>query len=140
MQLLGSELVSKASVHVVSATGEPIPVLGHVTSPVQIGPNKVDHPLVVVQSLITPVMLQIDFLHAYGLILDFTNTPVYVTTQLTANSSLQESDQQVLYEARRAKAKVCAIQESDELSKEATDDCAISTFGEFCHYDMPSCT
>ena len=48
MRLPGSQLVSKPSVHVVSATREPIPVLGHVTLLVQVGPIKVDHPLVVV--------------------------------------------------------------------------------------------
>ena len=51
--------VSEASVQVVSATGEPIPVLGLVTLSVQVGPIEVDHRLVVVQSLITPVILGI---------------------------------------------------------------------------------
>ena len=88
MRLPGSQLVSKASVHVVSAMGEPIPVLGRVTLPVQVGPIKVDHPLVVVQSLITPVILGIDFLQAHGLILDFTTTLVHVTTRPTPDSSL----------------------------------------------------
>lgn len=54
--LPGSQPVSEASVHIVSATGEPIPELGCVTLPVQVGPIQVDHPLVVVQSLITPVI------------------------------------------------------------------------------------
>ena len=88
MQLPRSQLVNKASVHVVSATGEPIPVLGCVTLPFQVGPIKVDHPLVVVQSLITPVILGIDFLQAHGLILDFTTTLVHVTTRPTPDSSL----------------------------------------------------
>ena len=139
-RLLGSHPVSEASVHVVSATGEPIPVLGRVTLPVQVGPIEVDHPLVVVQSLIAPVILGIDFLQAHGLILDFTTTPVHVTTQPTSVSSGKESAKQVLYEARKTKARVCAVQESAELSEEAIDDCAIPTFGESSHYDMPSGT
>ena len=136
----GSQSVSEASVHVVSATGETIPVLGRVTLPVQVGPIEVEHSLVVVQSLITPVILGIDFLQAHGLILDFTTTPVHVTTQPVPDNSLKESDQQVLYAARKTKARVCAIQETDGLSEEAIDDCAIPTFGESSHYDMPSCT
>ena len=126
--------VSEASVQVVSATGEPIPVLGLVTLPVQVGPIEVDHPLVVVQSLITPVILGIDFLQAHGLILDFTTTPVHVTTQPTLESSRKESAQQGLYEVRKTKARVCGVQESAGLSEEAIDD---PTFGESSHYDMP---
>ena len=84
-----SQPVSEASVHVVSATGETIPVLGRVTLPVQVGPIEVEHSLVVVQSLITPVILGIDFLQAHGLILDFTTTPVHVTTQPVPDSSLK---------------------------------------------------
>ena len=138
--MLGSQPVSEASVHVVSATGEPIPVLGLVTLPVQVGPIEVDHPLVVVQSLITPVILGIDFLQAHGLILDFITTLVNVTTQPTSDSSRIESAKQVLYKSRKTKARVCAVQESAGLSEEAIDDCAIPTFGESSHYAMSSCT
>ena len=111
-RLLGSQPVSEASVHVISATGEPIPVLGLVILPVQVRPIEVDHPLVVVQSLITPVILGINFLQAHGLILDFTTTPVHVTTQPTSDSSRKESAQQVLYDARKTKARVCTVLES----------------------------
>ena len=57
----GSQLVSEARAHVVSATGKTIPVIGCVTLPAQVGPIEVEHSLVVVQSLITPVILGIDF-------------------------------------------------------------------------------
>lgn len=110
MPLLGSQPVSEASVHIGSATEEPIPGLGSVTLPVQVGPIKVDHPLVVEQSLITLVILGFNFLQAHGLNLDFTTIMVHVTTQPTPDSSLKESDQQVLVEMRRAKAKGCALQ------------------------------
>ena len=75
-KLQGTKSFSPAKARVVSATGEPITVLGCVTFPVQVGKVSVDHPLVVVKSLITPVILGIDFLQAHGLILDFTTTPV----------------------------------------------------------------
>ena len=63
-----------------------------------------------------------------------------VTTPPTSDSSRIESAQQVLYEGRKTKARVCAVQESARLSEEAIDDCAIPTFGESSHYAMPSCT
>ena len=133
MRLPGLQLVSKASVYLVSAMGEPIPVLGRVLS-------RSITPWVVVQSLIAPVILGIDFLQAYGLILDFTTTPVHVTTRPTPYSNLKKNGQQVLYKARRTKAKVCAIQEAAGISEETIDYCAIPKLGESSSYDMPSCT
>ena len=50
----------------VSAAREPIPVLRQITLPIQLGDVKVDHPLVVVQSLITPVILGIDFMQKHS--------------------------------------------------------------------------
>ena len=58
----------------VSAAGEPISLLGQITLPIQLGDIKTDHPFVVVQSLITPVILGIDFMQKHGLVLDFTTT------------------------------------------------------------------
>ena len=64
---------------IVSAAGEPIPVVGHVCLPVKITQMQVDHSLVVVHSLITPVILGVDFLKKHRLVLDFTFTPIGVT-------------------------------------------------------------
>ena len=62
----------------VSAAGESIPILGQITLPIQLGGLKVNHLFVVVRSLITPVILGIDFMHKHGLVLDFTTTPITV--------------------------------------------------------------
>lgn len=72
MDLLEAGCPTPVGVQVVSATGEPIPVRGRVTHPVRIGQARVDHPLVVVSTLIAPVILGIDFLQAHGLVLDST--------------------------------------------------------------------
>ena len=40
-----------------------------------------DHSFVVVQSLITPVILGIDFMQKHGLVLDFTTTPLLFTVK-----------------------------------------------------------
>ena len=50
------------------ATGEPIPGIGHILLAVKIGQLYVDHSLVVVHSLITPVILGIDFLRKHRLV------------------------------------------------------------------------
>ena len=60
-----------------SAAGDPIPVIGNIIAPIQVGNLTAYHPLVVVQSLIVPVILGMDFLQHHGLTLDFTTTPSY---------------------------------------------------------------
>ena len=44
-----------------TAAGEPIPVLGYVSAPVKVGQVSVEHPFVVVKSLIAGVIHGIDF-------------------------------------------------------------------------------
>ena len=62
----------------VSAAGEPIPVIGEVAAPISVGTLHVDHNFVVVYSLITPAILGIDFLQKHGIVMDFTTTPVTI--------------------------------------------------------------
>ena len=89
-QLASNEL------QLVSAAGEPIPVVGRVVLPVQVGGLHVEHPMIVVQSLITQVILGMDFLQKHGLVLDFT-LPVniqlrdFVETHITEAQHLQRS-------------------------------------------------
>ena len=132
--------VSTTSVHVVSATGDPIPVLGRAIFAVRIGPITVDHPLVIVQSLITPVILGIDFMQAHGLVLDFTTTPVQVTSPRISNSNRSSDAQKVFQAVRKTRAIACTVQQSSDVSEETIEDCAIPLFGEPARYDMPDST
>ena len=52
----------------VSAAGEPISVVGKVVAPIQVGNLQV-HNFVIVHSLITPVILGMDFLQKHGIVL-----------------------------------------------------------------------
>ena len=64
-----------------SAEGKEIPVLGCITIPLCLGNLQVNHNFVVIPSLISPVILGIDFLQKYNLVLDFTSTPVGITSK-----------------------------------------------------------
>ena len=50
----------------VSAAGEPIPIIGQVVAPIRVGNLLVDHSFIVVHSLITPVILGLRLLHQHG--------------------------------------------------------------------------
>ena len=139
-QLRGSQPVSKTCVQVVSATGEAIQVLGSAMFYVHVGPVRVQHSLVVVKSLITPVILGIDFLQDHGLILDFSTTPIKVTQHTTGTvvQEIGENEKSALLAAWKTKAKVCAITECYDLSEESLDECAIPLFGNPITYDVPT--
>ena len=94
-------------VQLVSAAGDPIPVIGNVTASIRVGNLTVYHPLVVVQSLIVPVILGMDFLQTHGLTLDFTTTPVTIRDKTATYDSYHQPEvQPVLEELRNVRTKV----------------------------------
>ena len=71
------------SVHLVTASGEELPVLGFVKAAVCIPgiTSSVTHDFLVVKDLVSPCILGVDFLHAQKLMLDFGQCPVRVCRQ-----------------------------------------------------------
>ena len=66
-------------IELVTASGEPLPVLSCVAAPVQmLNTNITTQKFLVVNSLIYPVILGTDFLYRHQLSLDFTSSPVTV--------------------------------------------------------------
>ena len=122
----------------VSAAGEPISILGQVTMSIQLGNVKADHPFIVVQSLITPVILGIDFMQKHGLVLDFTTTPVTVSNQISS-IQCQPGVAPLVDMAQKVKMKVSAVAALSQSSEEVIDDCAVPIFTASTTYEMPNC-
>ena len=88
MSLVHQELLSQVQgttsveaprpLRLVTASGDQLPIKGHVRGTIQLGELEFTHTFVVVPKLVAPVILGVDFLHANGLVLDFTQTPVRV--------------------------------------------------------------
>ena len=143
---LGVKLLKPGDLQLVSAAGEPMPVVGQANVVVQVGQLSVEHPLVVVDSLISPVILGMDFLQQHGLVLDFASSPISVTTRHTppkSHGQLQDI-QPIVEVVQKAKAKICAVysESSSKLTEEVVDDCAIPRFSTTTgpDYDMPQCS
>ena len=121
----------------VSASGDNIPVLGCITLSLSIGEVKARHPLVVVQSLIVPVILGLDFLQKHGMVLDFTSNSVKISSQPNERDC-SDNVKAVLDTARQVTNKVCAVNILTETTEDLVDDCAIPLFGKKpLQYDMP---
>ena len=57
-------------VRLIMASGEPLPVVGCVKAPIRIDQLAVSHQFLVVERLVTPVILGVDFLQQHNLILN----------------------------------------------------------------------
>ena len=72
------QIEGEKHLQLVTASGAPLPILGHIRSSIQVGEIELVHSFVVVRELVAPVILGVDFLHDNGLVLDFTQSPVQV--------------------------------------------------------------
>ena len=69
---------AEQKLRLLTASGEQLPIIGHVSVSVHIGELKVTHNFVVVDKLVAPVIIGVDFLHKNSLMLDFTKESVKV--------------------------------------------------------------
>ena len=132
--------VTESSVTLVSAAGDNIPTLGSITLSVRLGPLRTNHSLVIVNSLISPVILGLDFLCKHKITVDFSSSPVNLTIPQASDRNLQ--DLVPLFDAnKKSKAKICAVEALTEPSEESIDECAVPLFVDsVCNeYDVPSC-
>ena len=65
-------------IQLVTAAGDQLPIIGNIHAPLQVGELQVTHEFVVVDKLVTPVILGVDFLHEHSLVLDFTEASVKI--------------------------------------------------------------
>ena len=81
---LQADLVKSGTITLINADGRKLTPLGTITVSLDLGIITVDHTLVVVEKLSTPVILGCDFLTTHGVTLDFK-----ANTFHTANSTLK---------------------------------------------------
>ena len=138
------QLQASNGLQLASAAGETIPVVGRVVLPVQVGGVCAEHPMIVVRSLITQVILGMDFLQKHGLVLDFTTMPVNITAHArgSGDDSQRQELQSIVQSARKVKAKVCAVEAKIQPTEQVIDDCAIPQFSATpsSYFELPQCS
>ena len=124
-------------VKLITASGEPLPIVGHVQTTVQVGSLKVAHDFVVFDSLIYPVILDIDFLQVNEVVLDFTSVPVSV-----CHSGLNNTQQlKAGWDSEKdAKSKRCAAAIAEYPSANMIDECSVPKYGDPPQFDLPCST
>ena len=82
--------MTESSVRLVSAAGDNIPTLGSITLSVRLGPLRTNHSSVIVDSLISPVILGLDFLRKHKITVDFSSSSVNLTIPQASDQNLQD--------------------------------------------------
>ena len=132
------------SLRLVTASENQLPMLDHIRVPVILGELKLMHDFVVVESLVSPVILGIDFLQSNALVLDFGKTPVQVSLSKQHTNELQSNATPPvaleMYEThRRTRAKVCTVKEIERPGDDVVEECAIPMFIEPSSIELPQC-
>ena len=78
-----------------------------------------------------------DFLQKYKLVLDFTSTPVSVTSKPVDGLETLPKGMKPIVDTSK-KAKICAVQAFEETAGETIDSCAILLFGKAHHLSLMS--
>ena len=148
--LTGMNMVVKdkpsQNVRVVTAAGEDLPILYHVTARVKL--NMVDrvHDFLVVENLVAAAILGVDFLRQQGLLLDFRTAPVTVLPPPNAESRTQSysmddghSNLEKIW-ARQAKKRdqACSVADITDPDTNIVDECTIPAFGAHTGTEAPA--
>ena len=128
----------------VTASGEELPIFNHIRARIHLGELEFMHDFVVVNCLVSPVILEVNFLHANGLVLDFTKTPVEVTQSCQRHSSHLQIflPPQVfaIHEAvQRMMVKVCGVAATEAPKSDVIDEYAVPLFHKSPAIELPEC-
>ena len=127
--------------HLVTASGDPLPIMAHLQLPVILGEDCMSHNFVVVNSLVVPVILGVDFLHTHGLSLDFSTVPVKINPTKSPHGNTEQDPAAIaIYNAQHAdKLKRCPIAVlQDAKDSDIVDECAIPWFNRDDLVELPN--
>ena len=132
-------------IQLVTASGDPLKILDHVQAPVKIGDLELVHDFVVVENLVSPVILGVDFLHKNGLVLDFSSLPVTVHTSDSAQvishyPIIPECIVSIYSEERRERTRICAVEAIEAPCADVIENCAVPYFHASLSFDYPECS
>ena len=130
------------TLRLVTASGDQLPILDHVSAFVQVGELYVRHEFVT-ESLVAPVILGVDFLHEHALLLDFTKAYVQVRhanvgSKPQSIADFAGSQIRPIYEAaRKIEVRACTIAAIEQPGTDVLDECAVPMYQEPISIELP---
>ena len=84
-----------------TAAGDDFLIVDHIQTTVRIQHHTVTHSFIVVNTLVTPAILGIDFLQQHGIIIDFASSPINISIPPVADSTVIDPCLKSVLEAER---------------------------------------
>ena len=116
---------------------------GFVSAQVQLDKSEWKYDFLVVDQLVAPVIVGVDFLQKNGLVIDLLSSPVKVCSTLMANTSSFQMPSKtvapVFHPQYQPAAQVSTITANSSQTANTMDNCAIPSFGEAVRLELPQC-
>ena len=92
-----------------------------------------------VDTLVAPVILGVDFLQNNALVLDFTSTPVTVCSGKQSPAYVASTPRPLSQQTKNDETAIAAIADQNDLSGDALEECAVPQFNTN-QIELPECT
>ena len=124
-------------VQLVTASGEPMPIVGSMKATVRIGKLRQpeQHEFLVVQNLVSPVILGVDFMQQHGVVLDFSADPVGMHFPSSTTSVSNRHKNPLVFATISSDS-----QDMDSDDVDMGDECTIPSFIDDGTVILPSCS
>ena len=102
-------------IQLVTVSGDKLPITDYVRVPIEVQGNKLSHDFLVVNKLITPVILGIDFLQKHKLTLNFSHSPVVIsstnhtTSRPVSTEETSDTAKSIWIAQQKVRQKYCGI-------------------------------
>ena len=127
-------------VKLVTAAGNDLLIVDHIRATVQIQNYTVTHSFIVVNTLITPAILGIDFLQQHSIKIYFATTPIKLSVSPGAGSKIIDPCVRSVMEAENILwTKHCAVTSLSSTIEDQVEDYAIPVFSDACSVEFPEC-
>ena len=128
------------AVKLVTAAGDDLLMIDHIQTTVQIQHHTVNHMFVMVNVLITPVILGMDFLQQHGIVIDFASTPVKIFLPPATENNTDPILRPILQTEYNRWTKHCAIVSLAESKEDQVEKYhAIPLFSQTPSVEFPEC-
>ena len=128
------------AVKLVTAAGDDLLMIDHIQTTVQIQHHTVNYMFVMVNTLITPAILGMDFLQQHGIVIDFASTPVKIFLPPATENNTDPILRPILQTECNRWTKHCAIVSLAESKEDQVEDYyTIPLFSQTPSVEFPEC-
>ena len=127
------------AIKLVTAAGDDLLMIDHIQATVEIQNRTVTHMFVVVNALITPAILGMDFLQQHGIVIGFARTPIKIFLPPASENNTDPILQLILQAERNLWTKHCAIVSVAESKEDQVEVYAIQLFSQIPSVEFPEC-